>query len=119
MRKFRQIEQRQSSLEKWALVFVLLLLLFWKRLPEFWKDFKCSCEDVPAGKDENVIDLPKDWPTGNGDLLAMNSKSVQIDKELYERQNDQNVLNLEESAITKQFFPDTDTLKITQNAISS
>lgn len=106
--------QKQGSLEQWALLLVLLLLLFWKKLQPVIKNLlniACTCEDHPEPSQEtsqNDINLP-DAP------FEMLGQSVDINKELFERQNDENVLNLDPATLVADFNPDTDNLKLITN----
>lgn len=94
-----------------ALILLLLVLLFRDKLPQeikayFEKD--CSCDN----ENDNTIIIPN-----KPDFKAEN-KEVTVNRELYERANDTDVLSVPDSIIKRQIL-DGGFIKFSQNAISS
>lgn len=108
-------QQKQGSLEQWALLIVLLLLLFWEKVAPSVKGFLCECQNLnDSDKEEfdNTIDLPQTSPNTFGE-------SFEFNKEEFERVNDSNLLNIDPSKLVQSFDQESDTLKITRYGISS
>ncbi|MDR5590254.1 hypothetical protein [Christiangramia sp. SM2212] len=111
--KINTTANKQGSLEQWALLFALLLLLFWEKVAPMAKGFLCECQSQNESESEeidNTIDLPQTVPGSFG-------QSFEINKEEFERMNDLNVFNIEPSTLVTAFDHENDTLKIIQNGI--
>jgi hypothetical protein len=98
-------QDKQGSFAKMALVLILLFLLFWKDKVKEWF-CPCECETTPDQEKEEPFFSPDFNP-------EMQKQEKEVNKELFERQNDSNILDLSKAEITQRFFPDTDTVKLT------
>ena len=102
-----QNNQNQGGLI--ALILLLLVLLFRDNLPQEIKNYfkkDCSCED----QNDNIFDIPD-----NPDFKAQN-KEVVVNRELYERANDKDVLKMPDSIINREII-DGGLIKFSKNAI--
>lgn len=102
-----QNNQNQGGLI--ALILLLLVLLFRDNLPQEIKNYfkkDCSCED----QNDIIFDIPD-----NPDFKAQN-KEVVVNRELYERANDKDVLKMPDSIINREII-DGGLIKFSKNAI--
>ena len=87
---------------------ILLVLLFIGFKDQILKS-ACECEEKPVN-DENEINLPERG-------IVAQTETAEIDVEKYERENDQNVMNLSDSKLQKQYFRHSDMLKLRQTTL--
>lgn len=104
-KRLNKYQDKQGSFAKMALLAILLFLLFWRDKVKEWFCEPCACENKPDQEKE----IPFFSPDFNPE---MQSQDKEISKELFERENDKNVLDLSKHQITQTFFPETDTLKL-------